>query len=113
MPKRKLDTVNDLSDVSLPDYTLTRADPRIPVPYQAKMGDSPIWNSLTPWDMKPRFVLYISAHDGSARYISANAIESFSAHALGTIIKTYSGDFHVVEGTPDAHVSKLEEVYNV
>ena len=59
---------------------------------------------------KPQFLKCVSANDNTTRFIRVDCIESMCAHNLGTIIKTFSGDFHVVKGTPGKHHKAIEEM---
>lgn len=77
--------------------------------YAARMGDSYHWSTLSSSDGRPRFVQLTAASDNTHRYIRIDFIESLSAHQSGTIIKTFSGDFHVVKGTPGSIRKKIDE----
>lgn len=46
---------------------------------------------------KDDFFVGVSAIDGEARYIRKAFVESVSVHNKGCIVRTYSGDFHVLQ----------------
>lgn len=54
------------------------------------------------------FMVCTSALDGELRYIRKAFIESISSHRQGSIIRTYSGDFHVVRHAREEVLLSME-----